>query len=187
MSSSYNQLWPQEEQLDQLIFLNLWCFCGRFQIALLVDFMKPFIKGINLWMIHVYKKLSPHLGLKNWECDFSHTKSSWLMTLVWDKLCGFIHYNVQFMWCLLWHTLLHWNGNLRSGHGTYYNRSHYFLYEKTHILLKSVLGGFRWVNQLISSGLVITRTTDSPGTDTTLFSQTWSPTKGFRFLDLRTN
>jgi hypothetical protein len=55
-------------------------------------------------VLHLYKSYS-WFDITTRECDFSHTKThgSWHM---WGKLCGFIHYNVQYMVFILTYVTL---------------------------------------------------------------------------------
>ncbi len=66
-----------------------------------------------LWIKNIWKKYENNNNLvckqtkrtntTQKKTYFSH-KKPWLMTYVWGKLCGFIHYNMQ-CGCLLWHML----------------------------------------------------------------------------------
>jgi len=47
---------------------------------------------------------------------FSHTKKLWLMIHVWGKLCGFIHYNVQYVMFIVAYITLNWQIDIRILH-----------------------------------------------------------------------
>lgn len=52
-------------------------------------------------------------------CFFSNQRP-WLMKHVWDKLCGFIHYNVQNEMCVVTYTIL--KLEIKIKYGTYHTK-----------------------------------------------------------------